>query len=44
MINYEDAIYNVNVPDDSKYPTTALEPNIGGGSGSKLVRLADVCL
>ena len=43
MIDYEQALYNVTVPDDATYSKDATEPYPGGGEGSKNVTLYDVC-
>ena len=43
MIKYEEALYNVTVPDDARYPGDAKEPFPGGGEGSKDLTLYDVC-
>ena len=42
MIDYEQALYNVTVPDDATYSKDATEPYPGGGEGSKNVTLYDV--
>ena len=43
MIDYEQALYNVTVPDDATYAKQAQVPNPGGGEGSKNLTLYDVC-
>ena len=44
MVEYEQTIYNVTIYDDALFPKNASVPlTYGGGEGSKLITLEDVC-
>ena len=43
MIEYEEMIYNIQIYDDGFFGKDGVEPDYGGGPGSKKIGLADVC-
>ena len=42
MIEFENIMYNVTINDDGFFPETSI-PNWGGGEGSKIISLVDIC-